>query len=76
MTERAGPARPLALEHVPGPKRKMSQRASRSRASKLLTTRRYAMHAPEQFLENDAERVARMGFGDAAPRLERVERRV
>lgn len=35
------------------------------------TTRRYAMHAPEQFLAGDAERVARhMGLGDAAPRLE------
>ena len=29
------------------------------------------MHAPEQFLEGDAERVARhMGLGDATPRLE------
>lgn len=48
-----------------------------ARLQKLLghahagTTRRYAMHAPEQFLEADAERVARhMGLGDAAPRLE------
>lgn len=48
-----------------------------ARLQKLLghahpgTTRRYAMHAPEQFLEGDAERVARhMGLGDVAPRLE------
>ena len=35
------------------------------------TTRRYTMHAPEQFLAGDAERVARhMGLGDATPRLE------
>ncbi len=50
-----------------------------ARLQKLLghahpgTTRRYAMHAPEQFLEQDAERVARsMGIGDARPRLERT----
>jgi integrase len=49
-----------------------------ARLQKLLghahpgTTRRYAMHAPEQFLEQDAERVARsMGFGNPAPRLVR-----
>src|SRR5713226_2355975 len=48
-----------------------------ARLQKLLghahpgTTRRYTMHAPEQFLEGDAERVARhMGLGDATPRLE------
>lgn len=48
-----------------------------ARLQKLLghahpgTTRRYAMHAPEQFLEGDAERVARhMGLGEIAPRLE------
>lgn len=45
-----------------------------ARLQKLLghshagTTRRYAMHSPEQFLEQDAERVSRsMGFGAATP---------
>jgi integrase len=49
-----------------------------ARLQKLLghahpgTTRRYAMHAPEQFLDEDAERVARhMGLGPVAIRLER-----
>lgn len=49
-----------------------------ARLQKLLghshpgTTRRYAMHSPEQFLDADAERVVRhMGFGAAKPRLER-----
>jgi len=49
-----------------------------ARLQKLLghahpgTTRRYAMHAPEQFLDADADRVVRhMGFGDVSPRLER-----
>lgn len=32
------------------------------------------MHAPERFLEGDAERVARhMGLGDATPHLESVD---
>ena len=50
-----------------------------ARLQKLLghahpgTTRRYAMHAPEQFLEGDAERVARhMGLGEVAPKLEQM----
>ena len=49
-----------------------------ARLQKLLghahpgTTRRYAMHAPEQFLDADAARVAQhMGFGEAGPRLEK-----
>jgi integrase len=37
------------------------------------TTRRYAMHSPEQFLEADANRVARhMGMGDSAREVERL----
>lgn len=51
-----------------------------ARLQKLLghahpgTTRRYAMHAPEQFLEDDAARVARhMGLGETEPRLEPIE---
>ncbi len=36
------------------------------------TTRRYAMHASEQFLDSDAERVARhMGFDDTVLRLQK-----
>jgi integrase len=50
-----------------------------ARLQKLLghshpgTTRRYAMHSPEQYLEQDAERVSRsMGFSEGKPRLERM----
>lgn len=50
-----------------------------ARLQKLLghahagTTRRYAAHSPEQYLERDAERIAeRMGLAPTAPRLERL----
>jgi integrase len=49
-----------------------------ARLQKLLghshagTTRRYAMHAPEQFLDDDADRVARhMGIADAPLRIKK-----